>query len=263
MGADEKLARIHVKVERAKKHIADVNARIVTFINTNPYAVSCKVEAETRRPVYYISKVSEIPVDLAMIAGDAIQNLRTSLDHLARQLHLMVPGANPDAEFNFPVHNTAKDHEAFLKRVVKRLRQDAVDALRAAQAYKGGNGHQLWVLNRLNNIDKHRVLVTVGSAYQSVDLSKFIPEMKNPVTGEVFKPPSIFIRPADRKCPLKEGDKLFIDAPDAQCKQDVHFRFDVALNEPGIVESEPLIETLQHLADLVGGTLTAFKPCLA
>ena len=50
------------------------------------------------------------------------------------------------------------------------MRQDAIDAIRALEPYKGGKGENLWVLHRLNNIDKHRLIVTVGSSFQSVDV---------------------------------------------------------------------------------------------
>ncbi|MEP2580841.1 MAG: hypothetical protein ABJH75_24825, partial [Roseibium sp.] len=31
--------------------------------------------------------------------------------------------------------------------------------IKKIQAYEGGNGHSLWVLNKLRNIDKHRLLL--------------------------------------------------------------------------------------------------------
>jgi hypothetical protein len=34
------------------------------------------------------------------------------------------------------------------------------------------------------------------------------------------------------------------------------------LNEPGVVEGKPLLETIQHLSDLVSNTFHIFKPCL-
>ena len=45
------------------------------------------------------------------------------------------------------------------------MRKDAVDAIDAIKPYKGGND-TLWRLHGLNNIDKHRLLITVGLAYR-------------------------------------------------------------------------------------------------
>jgi hypothetical protein len=74
---------------------------------------------------------------------------------------------------------------------------------------------------------------------------------------------SLFIRPADNLCPLKVCDELFIGAPDDEINPDVKFNFDVALYEPEIIKPGPMLETVQHLADLVGNTVTTFKPLLA
>jgi hypothetical protein len=62
--------------------------------------------------------------------------------------------------------------------------------------------------------------------------------------------------------PLKAGDQLFTDLPDAEVDQNRQFRFEVAFGEKQVVEGEPLIETLQHMADLVDNLVISFKPLL-
>lgn len=44
-------------------------------------------------------------------------------------------------------------------------------------------------------------------------------------------PPEVFIRTADRTFPLKVGEELFIDGPDALVDEKMRFRFEVVLNE--------------------------------
>jgi hypothetical protein len=73
---------------------------------------------------------------------------------------------------------------------------------------------------------------------------------------------SAFFKPADRLCPLKAGDELFIDMPDAEVDEKLEFRFDVAFSEPQISEGDPVLETLQQIVDLVDGLLTGFAPLL-
>ncbi len=75
--------------------------------------------------------------------------------------------------------------------------------------------------------------------------------------------PSVFFRPADNLFPLKAGDELFIDAVDAEVNEKMQFRFNVALNEPGITDGKPSLETIHHLADLVSNTFLILKPCLS
>lgn len=70
------------------------------------------------------------------------------------------------------------------------------------------------------------------------------------------------VRTADRLFPLKAGDELFIDAPDAEVNEKMQFRFDVAFGEPQIIEGEPLLETLYQFARLVSGIIPKFEPLL-
>src|SRR5438132_5583994 len=53
-------------------------------------------------------------------------------------------------------------------------RQDATSgaAIDALRPYKGGND-VLWQLHELNNVDKHRLILTVGSALRSTDLGDY------------------------------------------------------------------------------------------
>src|SRR5581483_520630 len=58
--ANERLALINVKVERAKKHIADLNREIISFFNSDPYKVGTKHDPQTRKLVYYITSVQPL-----------------------------------------------------------------------------------------------------------------------------------------------------------------------------------------------------------
>jgi hypothetical protein len=84
-----------------------------------------------------------------------------------------------------------------------------------------------------------------------------------PQADFAFPPPNLFLKPADRMFPLKQGDELFIDLPDAEVNPQMQFRFEVAFGEPQIIEGEPLIETLKQMADFVYNVVLTFKPMLA
>jgi len=101
-------------------------------------------------------------------------------------------------------------------------------------------------------IDKHRLVITVGSAFRSVNIGPTFERLFPGFRDIEF--PALFLRPADRLFPLKAGDKLFIDAPDAELNEKLQFRFDIAFGEP-------LIETLQHMADLIDNTSPVFDRC--
>lgn len=267
--ADERLALIWPKIERAKKHIADLNSATRAFFDAKPYEVGTKRNPQSRKLVYYVHRADPVPLGIAVITGDITHNLRTALDYLHQHLLTVgtsssFPSKSKDASFYIDGHSDPNHYKTSAQAKVQGLRQDAIDALNGIEPYKGGKGHDLWVLNELNNIDKHRLLVTVASSFQSLDLGAHIGTAIRKMGGSLHPGlPSLFIRPADNLCPLKVGDELFIDSPDAEVNQQMNFGFNIALSEPGVVDSKPLLETVQHLTDLVSGIVTGFRPCLA
>lgn len=267
MTADEVLAAIRVKIDRAKHHILDLEQQVSAFLDTKPYKVGAKRDPQTRKPIYYIVSVAETPISIAAIAGDALQNLRSALDHLAYRLVLSGLGSPPNHPeyIAYPIADSQAQYPSLRDGKVKGARQDAKNAIDATKPYLGGND-TLWRLHKLNNIDKHRLLLTVGSAFRSLDLGaemqrlmkEAFPESK---IASVEMPP-MFIHPADRLFPLKAGDELYIGGPDHAINEKMQFRFDVALGEPGIIDGEPLVKTFHDMADLVDNLVISFRPLL-
>jgi hypothetical protein len=264
MTADERLALIQVKTERAKEHIGDLDSAMSIFHNGKPYEFSTKRDPQTRQLIYYMSKVDCVPMCFATITGDIIQNLRSALDHLAQQLFLVgTSNPRPGRHTSFLIEQSAGKYKTRLPRRTKGMRQDAISALSAIEPYKGGKGHEFWVLHELNNIDKHRLLVTVGSTFQGINVAALGPARIERLIGSPVPSADVFLIAADNPGPLKVGNKLFIDAPDAEVNEKMDFRFDIALSEPGVIDGKPLLETVQHFHDLVSDTVLRFKPCLA
>ena len=268
----ERLRQVTLKVERAKCHVADLDREVRAFIDGNPYGVGIKRDPNSRKLIYYVTSVSDTPDKLPLIAGDAIQNLSSALDHLAYQLVCSdtddLP-PNPNWIY-FPIQDTPEKYEAKQRGKIEGARQETIDAIDLLKPYKGGND-PLWMLYRLNNIEKHRLLITVGSMFQSLDLGAHVSAMATKFIaaqpGATFNPMafpsfSAFFKPSDVLFPLKAGDELFIDAVDAEPNENLKFRFNVALYEPQIVEAQSILETLHQLTTLVEGIVTALIPRL-
>jgi hypothetical protein len=88
---DDRLKHATLKILRAKEHAAELNRQIGEFFAANPY----KVATNTKKIIYYVSSVDPVPDAIPLIAGDAIQNLMSALDHLAYQLVCSDTGDNP------------------------------------------------------------------------------------------------------------------------------------------------------------------------
>jgi hypothetical protein len=268
--ADERLALIRAKTDRAKKHITDLVAELRAFRDVKPLAIGTKRNPQTRQLIYYVTSIQETPPSIPGILGDILQNLRSALDHLAYQLVLVGTGsAATDAHVYFPIaDDIARYENAKRSGQLKGMRPAAVSAIDAVRPYKGGND-TLWRLHRLNNIDKHRVVIlAIGAGFEGFDVGAHLqrqlersqPDFASKVRGAF---PPMFLKPADRQFPLKGGDELFIDGPDAEPNPAMQFRFDVAFGEPGIVEGEPLLRTVQEMAREVDEIVARFGPLLA
>lgn len=268
MTADDRLALVRVKVERAKQHIRDLDIAVKSFFDTKPYVVGTKRNPQTPQLTYYMVSVGETPTTLTAIAGDVLQNLRSALDHLAYQLVLVGSGVSgPTRHTCFPISDDAAIYKVETPRKVRGMLPAAIEAIDAIKPYKGGND-TLWRLHRLNNVDKHRLLITTGSAFRALDLGSYMTQMLQRFIPPgsplgAIEPLPAFYRPADRMFPLKAGDELFIGGSDDVPNEKMGFAFDIAFGEPQVVEGEPLLDTLQQMADLVDNLILAFKPFLA
>lgn len=136
----------------------------------------------------------------------------------------------------------------------------AIAAIDATKPYLGGND-TLWRLHKLNNVDKHRLLITVGFALRSLDVGSYISQRMGelfPNTGgsPIF---SLFLRPADRLFPMEVGDEIF-SHPLGEGVKEMSFRFDVAFGEPGVIDGEPLLEALQKMINAVEQLVGSFEP---
>ena len=57
----------------------------------------------------------------------------------------------------------------------------------------------------------------------------------------------LFVRPADSLFPLTVGEELFIGGVDDEENPNMQFRFNVLLNEPSVVEGEPVTDVLSAM----------------
>ena len=117
----------------------------------------------------YILTVKPLPVPLRIpaIFGDVVHNLRSALDHFARQL-LLASDAEPDdgpggTVFPIRVKAPSSGSDLVLKARSGDISNELKRVLDAVQPYHWGSKsseHPLALLNALDIIDKHRMLHT-------------------------------------------------------------------------------------------------------
>ena len=240
------------KLERAKRHYAELEAALKSFFSTNPYKISTR-RNDAGKLVYYLSDVADVPVELSLITGDVIQNLRSALDHLAYDLWVKeASGRGRDDKIYFPID---KDEASYNRNKVGKTQGISAQSLAIIDSlspYPGGND-DLWRIHTLNNRDKHRLLVTVGSSFQSMDLGAYMMasmrKMANLPEHMRANLPDLplFLRPADNLFPLTVGTELFIGGEEDEEAPNMQFRFNIVLHEPGVVEGEPVTDVLSAM----------------
>jgi hypothetical protein len=128
--------------------------------------------------VVKVTFVGIIPPRLSLLAGDAIQNFRSALDHLAWFLAQRSPRASPltkDQErgIYFPFCNTEEHFAHSIPRKLPGVPETDLAIIRQYQPYITGDElidrHAFRVLADLSDHDKHRTLQPVGIRLSSVE----------------------------------------------------------------------------------------------
>jgi len=157
---------VPVKIDRAKTHLYDFEAHIRPIQAACREAIVRERDEQRSEYVFRLDHVPAVPAVLSAIIGDAIHNLRVSLDHLAWQL-VIAKGGTPSDATTFPILEVAPTPNRWGHTrpqinpgVPKELRK----ILDEVQPYKRAKPahHELAILHRLDISDKHHeLLITV------------------------------------------------------------------------------------------------------
>jgi len=266
---------VGIKIERAKHHFGDLEARIERFNQPEPYRIPSYCELDTGDVVSRFEVTEQPPLLWGAIAGDCVHNLRSSLDLLVCEM-IRAEGRLVEKHHRFPVFRDETAYANAFKpgppRQIGGIPKCAVDLIKDAKSYNGAD-NPFWRLHQLDIEDKHKLLVPVGVAHKgttnSYTLADVIAAYPDETTIDIFEIPtaqSIGISVPRLAFPLKDGAEIYRvpanlrDNPLAQMNMDPEFRFDVAFGEVEVVEGEPIIPTLHRLIQFVEDFVKLFLP---
>jgi hypothetical protein len=239
MTADDRLRLIRVKVERAYKHIEDLEEAIAPFGGAVAHNVWFDSDANTGKPILQSGPVHIYSSRIPAITGDAVHNLMCALDHLA--FHLVeagvvagIPRKRIWEDIQFPIAYDLDTYESRKKRYVEGARREAIEELDRLKPYKDGNP-ALWLLHKLDNTDKHSFITATGKDFIMDGVS------------------------------FKANDPYFSDfglyVP-ANKQKDVDLSGGESLIQPAVGRANALLPTLCKLADYVSSIVESFRPFL-
>jgi hypothetical protein len=231
------LSSSRAKIERAKDHFNNLcsalNARGAEQADR---PVSTQFDSQ-RRSFEIPQEESPPTSDWALAVGDIVHNLRSALDHLAVQLAILNGNTMEQASaVVFPVCLTHREFLKSTKRFKNLVSPSALTALEWAQPYYAAKvrnlpaeNNVLWIISKLDNIDKHRILVIIEEAGTITNVT---------VTSEdgwISKPPiqrDVWV-PIEDRVELASVDFSGVDFEGQEkVNMDVHASVDVFLNEP-------------------------------
>lgn len=153
----------HIKLCRARHHIAEIKSQIATFLVTDFYRLRFETNHRKGRVEVIFDSLHQPDKSVNALIGDAVGNLRSTLDYIAVALAYPVTGKTDKTGFPF-----ADDANGFAGEVRSQRTLGPCDLgiqnffTQEVQAYQGGKGETFWTLNKLRNIDKHRLLVATA-----------------------------------------------------------------------------------------------------
>lgn len=153
-----------LKIERAKKHINDLNAEIERYIAKSPFELWSRFKKKPSEREIFVKQNERIPDEIPLILGDAIHNLKSALDILAWR---MVGDKAPNPKrVLFPFADTEEGLKGSIgNRQTALAGEQVVRAIKELKPYKGGNQH-LYGVQTLDTSDKHHFIITTAQVAQ-------------------------------------------------------------------------------------------------
>jgi hypothetical protein len=164
------LKGVMLKLERAYWLIDDVRDKIQTFTEQNPtpFGFTAETSVGEGQTVEYLLRAvirEKPPIGLATVIGDAVQNMRASLDYLVYEL--APPEVQKKRKTQFPIFTEESAFKKHAPPMIEGITGDNSEVIERMQPYNQTNVHAndpLAILNKLSNRDKHRLLIPMIAA---------------------------------------------------------------------------------------------------
>jgi hypothetical protein len=236
------------KLKRAREHVDNLATEINAYLGSDFYKL--RMEPNQRSPEHVdliFDSLHEPSKRVNVILGDAINNLRSTLDYIAIALIAPITGDIPEIGWPFADDANSWKGKVGSARFFGPCDRKIVDVLLdEIQTYESGNGHRLWVLNKLRNIDQHRLLIT--AAVMPTILLSFV------AGSMVFEHTAVSVHQG-QSCPfltLPKGAQIdFTEEPEAT--------FYIILREPPYISEVHVFDFLQSVSSQVESILHALE----
>jgi hypothetical protein len=243
------------KIEWTNQRIKDFEPILKAFGDANTYKMRSEYNSETGRLLLVFTDCMPLPIDLSILTGEALYQLRSALDHLFWQL-VIANRRTPNTSHAFPIYWESEKYKARIKSIEQDVSASAAKRIGSYQPFKRGTAFEsdpLWVLQELNNIDKHRFLLVARSFIGWSDVEF---ELKPPIHLRKGAKGLMAVR-----APVEDG-VVFAWWETDQRKVNIEGKVSVipVLKEVGSAKNQPVIPLLTQLSGYVSGIVESFAP---
>jgi hypothetical protein len=229
---------------RAKEHVIDCERKIAAFFALKPHRSVIEADPNGTDKIHKITLTKSVPASVANAGADAVNCLRSVLDHAAyasavasgkvKPRHTYFP-FGPDADFNRSG-----------KGGCKNVPPDVVTLMRAFKPYRTGND-LLWAINQASVANKHSLLTPVGIITKAMHIRK--------VEARGGK----FMLHNPHWDGIKNEIVLATVSPDTKIHYDADLAFDVTFREVEFIAGQPAIGVLNAMTREVERILMAIE----
>lgn len=247
------------KIQRAEEQVKNLKRDTAAFLSHEPalYQVVGQHQGDGLEYAFVVSGEPNIPPRFAIMAGEIVHQLRSSLDHLLYALVVRNRGT-PTGQHRFPVCSSAEQFEQACRRgCIEGISASAAKLVRAAQPYASSAPEDtiLRVVDEFDALDRQQLLVVVIAVARLGQAIRIKAHRKG-------KAPVIVgsSDPASRQV-TKAGAVVFTirfaePAPDFQASAD--FVPQIAFEKCGRVPLVPVVVGLSNMVSGIKNTLEGF-----
>ena len=251
------LVSARLKVNWAHCHILQLHDAIASYAMPDNHTVTLKFDAETGAN-HAILQSAPMPPSFSLAFGDAIHNLRVSLDYAI--FDILAPTAiEGEKKFiDFPFHETRANVEAALNKgpisrlsdKTKRLILDEIKPYRVGKDAGDKGNIPLWAMNKIDNIDKHRRTL-LSAALSGVHFQRIM-----------YDNPNLLFQENTLIAPVAENGQI-IGLPHGRIiNADYSPILMIRIEEPDFFYREPIMPTIGNLLETVRDSILAIENTL-
>jgi hypothetical protein len=252
------------KIERANENIKSLETEITAFVHPNNYIIVRNIDHQAMICTF-TALGQPIPLRFSVLVSEIVHHLRSSLDHLIWAL-VVARHQAPNFKVQFPICLAAEKFRSAVKGgIIKGVSGSAQAIIERVQPYQNTNWRDiasddpLAILHDFNNTDKHKLLAVVVSAAHIPMKLHFLNTTRDETSITKIEPEEWSGRLLRAEPNGTEVLRIRFAKMHPKLHVDADFSYQVAFEQFGTREIEPVIPSLKRLREATTATIKLFN----